>query len=448
MSFNMLRKIGMQSTGSSDKLGKPDMSRDESETSYCCDLSIVEESSGNDDRSKLIELDDDLKAKILQLEILRETLSTMSAKMRRQEFQLETKDIEIEKWIRLMDEKTTECNEWKTKYEKLVINIESGVTESEKIQQQPNLNIPTFSVAKSCDPLSLSRPWKSPTNKSFATVSDDTSTTSDSIENSYASTEISVRRRPKRCVRSKRNIEICDVAEHLEINDQQIQMAKSQATIQENMSCDDKGCNVSTHDEEEKQQECTIAPEFENEQSTQIEIDADPSNIHDEIESVGFNFEVDVPFSEPENDENPIESACDMEEHDFDQARSAEVEILSLRHFIQLYDHYQIDGEDINCAADLSSATRKDDDAVSVLSHTTLDRSCADLTLDKTHCSAVSVASIASVKQASGLIDGEVQPARTDVQRNKVAKSLRRRILRTALKEAEKAQFNCEVVEC
>ena len=472
MTFDMLKKLGRQSSVNFDKVAKKcDMNRDESETSRCCDFSAFDESSSNDDESKLIELQDDLKAKTLQLDILRETLSTMSATMRRQEFQLEGKDAQIETYIRLMEEKIIECNEWKEKYEVLVLKIENRVYESENVQQQPNFNIPP--VSKVCDPLRDSRPWQSAISHNITTIRDDTSTSSDSISHSYAETELIARRCPRRSFRLKRLEDGSDVVKLLVLNDQEFEGAPSRTSFEVITTCDEIEHDEASHGLEDTQHELNrttnsehcVSPfeisndnnclgmeltEFDNLQEDEFESEVNLYSIHNEVESVGFNFEVEIPFSDTESVEKSNESGCELEGFDGSPATSSEVEILSLHHFIQMYDQYQIEDEDgINCAADLSAAT-KDDDDISVISNASLDSSTDPTTSSTNKKERVSVASLSSSLtsiKANG-ITNTLQHKSLLAQRKKVATKLRKRIIRTAKREAKKAQFNCEAVEC
>lgn len=451
----MLKKLGRQHSLINTNhviVNKNEMSRDESETSRCCDLSVVdEESSGNGDESKLIEMQDDLKAKTLQLDILRETLSTMSATMRRQEFQLEGKDVQIETYIRLLEEKTAECNEWKSKYETLALKIEGRVNESEKFLQQSNVNVSTLPVPKACDPLSLSRPWKSTVNNNFTTISDDTSTASDSIQNSYAETEINTRRCPKRGFRSSRNNEDADAGET--VIAEQICISQYSASDQEIRTSDGIVHHDESHIIDGARHEAQAAmnsechnTKFNNLQENQFESEYDPSSSQDELQSVGFSFEVDIPFSDPESIVKQSETGSDLDEADVDHKNPSQVEILSLHHFIQIYDQYHIEDEDINCAADLTTMKDDADDAISVISNATMDSS-AGLTYDQTSCSTAKKENLSVTRFVPSDMD-ELQHASIEAQRKKAADSLRRRVIRTAKREAMKAQFNCEEVEC
>jgi hypothetical protein len=470
MTFDVLRKLGRHSTSNLDNVvRKGEMCRDESETSRCCDLSIVEESSSNDDESKYIELKDDLKAKSLQLDILRETLSTMSATMRRQECQLEGKDVQIETYSRLVEEKTIECNEWKERYETLALKIESKVNESEKIQPQPNRNIPTLPASKICDPLNVRRPWKDCTGirNNITTIRDDASTSSDSISNSYAETGIDARRCPKRSFRSKRHNDIPDTEKLLVLHDTEQQKTSRSTPVEEMVTCDVKECGNPSYKLEDMQQkddvtmnsDCRFSPAFDianddygmglesptAEQESEYESERNVCNVHNDVESVGFSFEVEIPFSDPESVEIPTKCDCDMDAVGSGQTTS-EVEILSLDHFIQMYDQYQIEDEEMNCVADLSTAV-KDDDAVSVMSNASLDSSTAPTSCKNEHVSMTSLASSSTFKKTNGIAD-KVKEKRNKTSKEKEAANLRKRIIRTAKREAKKAQFNCEAVEC
>jgi hypothetical protein len=479
MTFDVLKKFGRISVSNIENAAsKGDMSRDESETSRCCDFSAVEESSSNDDESKLVELQDELKAKGLQLDILRETLSTMSATMRRQEFQLEGKDVQIETYIRLIEEKTIQCSEWKDKYEALVLKIESRVYESEKIQQPTNLNIPTLPASKTCDPLNVSRPWKDNIRHNITTIRDDVSTSSDSISNSYAEIEIDARRCPKRNVRSKRRNDVADVEKLLLLkndephvrNDKNDEPHVRNETI---ATCHVKECENLSYGVEEMQHIDNIAtnsgcrvpkftasnddiygvglepPSCDKLQIYKLEEEESRDTIHDEMEkSTGFNFEVEIPFSDPESVQI---SPAPVRELDSDGAGqiTSEVEILSLHHFIQMYDQYQVEDEEINCVADLSTAM-EENDAVSVISAATLDSSIAPTcgsTIKNENVSTASHTSSSTCRKTNTIAD-QGQQICTKTQRAKEAAKLRKRIIRTAKREAKKAQFNCEVVEC
>ena len=144
----------------------------------------------------------------------------------------------------------------------------------------------------------------------------------------------------------------------------------------------------------------------------------------------------------------PTESDCDLDAFDAGQATSL-VEILSLHHFIQMYDQYQIDDDEMNCAADVSAAM-KDDDAVSVISVATLDSSAAPTrcyTNKKENIILASLASSLTIENSNSTID-EVQLSSIKSQGKKKIANLSKRIIRTAKREAKKAHFNCEVVEC
>jgi hypothetical protein len=65
----------------------------------------------------LVEVQHDLREKASQCQILRETLSTMSVKMTRQECQLQVTIVKHEETMLLLEEKTAECEEWRLKYE-------------------------------------------------------------------------------------------------------------------------------------------------------------------------------------------------------------------------------------------------------------------------------------------------------------------------------------------
>ena len=105
----------------------------------------------------------------------------------------------------------------------------------------------------------------------------------------------------------------------------------------------------------------------------------------------------------------PTESDCDLDAFDAGQATSL-VEILSLHHFIQMYDQYQIDDDEMNCAADLSAAM-KDDDSVSVISAATFDSSTAptSCSTDKKKCAIMAnLTTSLTIKNSNGTTD-EIQ---------------------------------------
>lgn len=97
--------------------------------------------------SALVEMQHDLREKTAQCDILRETLSTMSVKMKRHECMLQEKIVALELQIELLEKKTGECATWKSKFETLVSEREHEFTTG------TTLSIPTLSLLPRMDPL-------------------------------------------------------------------------------------------------------------------------------------------------------------------------------------------------------------------------------------------------------------------------------------------------------
>lgn len=129
----------------------------------------------------LVELQHELREKSAQCDILRETLSTMSVRMKRQECQLQEKIDKVEEQLGLLAEKTIECDQWKSKYETLVsdraeealVTKPSSSSSSSSAAAQmhfpsilpaidPLLGDPSLSVAYMSHSFSFTnrRPWK------------------------------------------------------------------------------------------------------------------------------------------------------------------------------------------------------------------------------------------------------------------------------------------------
>jgi hypothetical protein len=526
MTFVMLNKLRRPLSGKID-CDKNEMCRDESETSRCCDLSFAGDNSTNDDSgtfgtSNIVELQDDLRAKTAQCAILRETLATMSATMRRQEFQIEENMVLMEKYLNTIEIKTSECNEWKNKYEELASKIENNVNTLDHIPKTQVLNTTIPHGHFACDPLAERRPWKGKIN-SITKFCDDQSTASDSIDNQHAEFEIkrstSGKRQPKR--KAKRNtikVTDCEIKSrddlvHLELPEGSIldplshnsdakvgcheridnYPANARTEISIEMLTNNVGstsCKMGetiprevTETNNENESTITNLDEMkfirevlEESELDVVEVDGIPDdnefsskNSDNETENknqwqgVGFSFDVEVPFSDPETEvktkdtqsdsrqsitsgasyhldykvDEDIESVLESEivnQSTIEEEKSSpQIEILSLTHFIQLHDKYELDDvADICCATDLTTKI-KDEDSISVVSFDSQSMHLSNPTSDKFSCST-------EENKGSNCV--------SEADRTKEAKRLRRRVIKTAKRESKRAQFPCEVVEC
>jgi hypothetical protein len=512
MTFTILKKI-RGASGHYLENGKGDLCRDDTDTTNyyedCFEnldgtIHEVNSSGISDDsmESAFVELQHELREKTSQCTILRETLSTMSATMRRHEFQLKEKIAALEENVTLINEKTAECQEWKEKYEALVSKIEKEATNTEVHPAAPNISDDLLLGSYKYESYTNRKPWQKKTVE-VDKICDELSTATDSIDDQYGSeldAVYSPKRSPKRSVKPKGKFEAsvemkklpmswlseCNVnvevpkeyvlndtndddnnkpfhevhcissgKEHSQENeevpeskedqvDKEFQLNEINGEENENQSMSESTVKESGKEQlkapETLEQSCKIEY-LELKDSSNDQLDSSWGNIehhfdvdalvsHEKTESTDLTLEIYVDLTtQKDYGETTCFTATDAEtvdeEHMKDEAslnpkNADEIEVLPLNQFMQLYDSVMLDdAPDCSCA----HITVDDDDSMSVLSFATVDSA------------GPAFATIKSIDEKN-------------VDKSKDAGRLRSRVIRTAKREAQKAQFPCEVVEC
>jgi hypothetical protein len=155
--------------------------------------------------SSFMELQHEMREKSAQCAILRETLTTMSATMRRLEFQLKEKTSELEEKLNLYEQKTVECEHWKTLHKTLESRIENGMYNSAIQPVASTVEDYLLLAHYKYESYTNRRPWRSKKDGDCDNW-DELSASSDSIDEEHGSDFDSYFCKPKKDFNSKRKI--------------------------------------------------------------------------------------------------------------------------------------------------------------------------------------------------------------------------------------------------
>jgi hypothetical protein len=168
--------------------------------------------------SSFMELQHEVREKTSQCTILRETLTTMSAIMRRMEFQLKEKVTELEEKMSLCEQKTSECEHWKNLYESLELKIKNGISDSE-IQPAVSTVVDNYMLAHyNYESYTNRRPWRRNKNGTDDNW-DELSASSDSIDEQNCSDFDTVDIKRKKVSKRKTNSKRKNIVKPMETNE-------------------------------------------------------------------------------------------------------------------------------------------------------------------------------------------------------------------------------------